>query len=92
MTELLYQTDSFLQEFDATVVAIETEPRSVILNRTVFYPGGGGQPCDTGVLTIGGMSYPVARLKKQGDREIVCTISLVGALVSYNRCSSAWPD
>ncbi len=67
MTELLYQTDSYLQEFDATVLAVETESRSVILNRTAFYPGGGGQPCDTGVLIIGGMTYPVARLKKQGD-------------------------
>jgi len=67
MTELLYQTDNYLQEFDATVLDIETESRSVILNRTAFYPGGGGQPCDTGVLTIGGMTYPVARLKKQGD-------------------------
>jgi len=67
MTDLLYQTDSYLQEFDASVVAIEAETRAIVLDRTAFYPGGGGQPCDTGRLTIGGVTYPVERLKKQGD-------------------------
>jgi len=67
MTDLLYQTDSYLKEFDASVVAVEAETRAVILDRTAFYPGGGGQPCDTGKLTIGGVTYPVERLKKQGD-------------------------
>ncbi|MBU2610105.1 MAG: alanyl-tRNA editing protein [Chloroflexi bacterium] len=67
MTELLYLTDNYLQEFDATIVAIEAETRAVILDRTAFYPGGGGQPCDTGRLTISGMTYPVERVKKQGD-------------------------
>jgi len=67
MTDLLYQTDSYLKEFDATIVAVEAEMRAVVLDRTAFYPGGGGQPCDTGRLTIGGVSYPVERLKKQGE-------------------------
>jgi misacylated tRNA(Ala) deacylase len=67
MTDLLYQTDSYLQEFDATVVAVEAETRAVVLDRTAFYPGGGGQPCDTGSLTIGGVTYPVERVRKQGD-------------------------
>ena len=67
MTDLLYQTDSYLQEFDATVVAVEAETRAVVLDRTAFYPGGGGQPCDTGKLTVGGVTYPVERVKKQGD-------------------------
>jgi misacylated tRNA(Ala) deacylase len=67
MTDLLYQTDSYLQEFDATVVAVEAETRAVVLDRTAFYPGGGGQPCDTGSLTVGGVTYPVERVRKQGD-------------------------
>ncbi len=67
MTDLLYQTDSYLQEFDATVVAVEAETRAVVLDRTAFYPGGGGQPCDTGKLTIGSVTYRVERVKKQGD-------------------------
>ena len=70
MTDLLYQTDSYLQDFDAIVVAVEAETRAVILDRTAFYPGGGGQPCDTGLLTISGVTYPVERVKKQGDNAL----------------------
>ncbi|MEW6083830.1 MAG: alanyl-tRNA editing protein [Chloroflexota bacterium] len=66
MTELLYQTDGYLQEFDAGVVTVLTEDRAVILDRTAFYPGGGGQPCDLGSLTIAGLMYPVDKVKKQG--------------------------
>ncbi|RME90773.1 MAG: alanyl-tRNA editing protein [Anaerolineae bacterium] len=67
MTELLYQTDSYLKEFDATVTAVDAEQRAVVLDRTAFYPGGGGQPCDYGILTLGDVDYPVKKVKKQGD-------------------------
>jgi len=64
---LLYQTDSYLQEFDAEVISIREAERAVVLDRTAFYPGGGGQPCDFGSLTIAGVTYPVEKVKKQGD-------------------------
>ena len=67
MTELLYHTDSYLREFDTTVTALFAEQRAVVLNRTAFYPGGGGQPCDLGSLTIDGVQYVVDKVKKQGD-------------------------
>ncbi len=67
MIELLYQTDSYLQEFEAGVVTVLAEERAVIIDRTAFYPGGGGQPCDFGSLTIAGVIYPVEKVKKQGD-------------------------
>jgi misacylated tRNA(Ala) deacylase len=67
MTELLYQTDSYLQEFDAKVTSILPAERAVVLDRTAFYPGGGGQPCDFGTLSIAGVTYPVNKVKKQGD-------------------------
>ncbi len=67
MSELLYQTDSYLQTFEATVMAVDGAARSVTLDRTAFYPGGGGQPCDVGVLTIAGVAYPVLRAQKSGD-------------------------
>lgn len=67
MTELLYQTDSYLKEFDANVKFILPAERSVVLDRTAFYPGGGGQPCDFGTLTVEGMTFPVEKVKKQGD-------------------------
>ncbi len=43
MTELLFQTDSYLQEFEATVSALKADEGVVALDRTAFYPGGGGQ-------------------------------------------------
>ncbi|MGD8406291.1 MAG: alanyl-tRNA editing protein [Anaerolineales bacterium] len=67
MTELLYQTDSYLKEFDATITAVDNESRTVVLDQTAFYPGGGGQPNDIGQLTsTNGTVYPVSKVKKQG--------------------------
>jgi misacylated tRNA(Ala) deacylase len=51
MTELLYHTDSYLREFDATVTAVDPTEKTATLDRTAFYPGGGGQPCDLGKLS-----------------------------------------
>lgn len=67
MTELLYQTDSYIKEFDAVITSVLMAERAVILDRTAFYPGGGGQPCDFGTLTVEGMIYPVDKVKKQGN-------------------------
>jgi misacylated tRNA(Ala) deacylase len=67
MTDLLYQTDAYLQEFDATVLAADLEARVVVLDRSTFYPGGGGQPCDFGKLFAAGQEYSVTKVKKQGD-------------------------
>ena len=67
MTELLYQTDSYLKEFDAEVVAVDAESRTIVLNRSAFYPGGGGQPNDVGqIILTDGQVYPVEKAKKQG--------------------------
>jgi misacylated tRNA(Ala) deacylase len=67
MTELLYQTDAYLKEFSAQVTALDAETRAVVLDRSAFYPGGGGQPCDFGTLEIEGRAYPVEKVKKQGE-------------------------
>ncbi len=53
ITERLYYTDSHLTQFEAQVVAVAGDAgshRAVILDRTAFYPTGGGQPSDTGAL------------------------------------------
>lgn len=64
MTDLLYQTDSYMQAFDAHITAVDAETHAVLLDRTAFYPGGGGQPADSGVLTAASAVYPVLRAKK----------------------------
>ncbi|HEX7975179.1 MAG TPA: alanyl-tRNA editing protein [Anaerolineales bacterium] len=87
MTELLYQTDSYLQTFDATVTSLDEENHGVVLDRTAFYPGGGGQPADAGTLTASGASYPVKRAKKIGEQivhliEVSAPLPLPGASVA----------
>jgi len=65
MTALLYPTDSYVQRFEAVVT--EVTESGVALDRTAFYPGGGGQPCDTGYLETGGGAWRVTSVAK--DRE-----------------------
>ena len=67
MTELLYQTDAYLKEFDAKVTTVDVQSRAVVLDQSAFYPGGGGQPCDFGTLTVSGVDFPVSKVKKQGE-------------------------
>ena len=50
MTDKLFHLDSYLRGFDAVVTGIVAEQQAVILDRTAFYPGGGGQPSDAGTL------------------------------------------
>lgn len=54
-----------LLEFEATV--LDARPGRVRLSRSAFYPGGGGQPADRGVLRWVGGETPVARLEAEGD-------------------------
>ncbi len=66
MTELLYQTDSYLREFEAVVTEVDVDNHGVVLDRTAFYPGGGGQPADTGTLVVGDHELVVRQAKRIG--------------------------
>ena len=61
-TELLYLTDAYLRSFTATVTAVDGT--RVALDRTAFYPTGGGQPHDTGTLD----GARVTEVRKEGDQ------------------------
>jgi misacylated tRNA(Ala) deacylase len=63
MTEILCHTDSYLKEFDARVIEVDPVGKAVALDRTAFFPGGGGQPCDRGSLD----GIAVNRTARQGD-------------------------
>ncbi len=67
MTELLCHTDSYLKVFTARITGVDEAGHAVILDRTAFYPGGGGQLCDSGVLFTGDAAYPVVKVKKSPD-------------------------
>jgi misacylated tRNA(Ala) deacylase len=62
MTELLYHADSYLKEFQATVRDVTKS--GIVLDRTAFYPGGGGQPNDIGVIRIGDVEYVVPKVSR----------------------------
>jgi misacylated tRNA(Ala) deacylase len=83
MTELLYQTDAYLQEFDAAITGVDEAARALILDRSAFYPGGGGQPCDHGSLLAAGRTFPVEKVKKHGD-DVLHYLGGIDALPSVN--------
>lgn len=63
MTDILCYADSYLREFEATVT--EVTPKGVALDRTAFYPGGGGQPSDSGALLVNDTEYKVKKISRQ---------------------------
>jgi len=67
MTERIYSTDSYAARMEARVVAVDEDDRRVLLDRTVFYPGGGGQPIDEGALWTGEDRLPVTRVTGDAD-------------------------
>jgi Ser-tRNA(Ala) deacylase AlaX len=59
----LYLEDSYLKECDAAVTSIK-DGKYVVLDQTIFYPKGGGQPCDTGKITHENEVYNVVYVGK----------------------------
>ena len=68
MTEALYHQDSYIKDFQAAVT--EVMGSGVVLDRSAFYPGGGGQPSDTGLLHVGEQEYGVAKVVRREGRVI----------------------
>ncbi|MDR0957662.1 MAG: hypothetical protein LBM16_00405, partial [Clostridiales bacterium] len=79
MTEKLFYVDAYETEFEATVISYESKNGkfAVLLDRTLFYPTGGGQPCDTG--TIGGLEV-VDVYEKDGDIFHVTNVPISGTV------------
>jgi len=68
-TELLYLDDSYLKEFRAKVIGVEDD--GIYLDRTAFYLGGGGQPCDTGKIIAGGKEYMVKGMRREDALHLI---------------------
>jgi len=68
MTEELFSGDSYLREFQSRVARLEG--REVTLDRTAFYPGGGGQPADKGSIGIGPVRASVVDVRREGENVV----------------------
>ena len=65
MSEKIYWKDPYIREFDARIEKMRG--KEFTLDRTAFYPGGGGQPCDTGRVIIEGKEHQIIESRKDGD-------------------------
>jgi misacylated tRNA(Ala) deacylase len=90
MTDELFLNDSYVKEFEARVVKLGG--REVILDRTAFYPGGGGQPADKGSLGIGPVGASVVDARREGgsivhvlDRPIPTTVRDLRGSLDWER-------
>jgi len=63
MTEALYMKDSYLKKWDAKVVSVKDD-KYIVLDKTAFYPKGGGQPWDEGYITRNGEKFKVVYVGK----------------------------
>ena len=79
MTVPLFREDAYMSEAEGRVVA-HTPEGGVILDQSVFFPTGGGQPGDSGVLRWGGVTLPVATTVKGPGDTIVLVPSAPVAL------------
>ena len=68
MTKTLFWKNSYEKELEATILDRKTE--GIILDQTLFYPGGGGQASDRGILKKGDLAFIVDNVIKQ-ENEIV---------------------
>jgi misacylated tRNA(Ala) deacylase len=67
MTTRIYSTDAYAREMQAAITAVDADDRRVLLDSTVFYPGGGGQPHDVGALWVGEDRLEVTRVTADQD-------------------------
>jgi misacylated tRNA(Ala) deacylase len=68
MTTKIYSTDSYARQMTATIVDVDRDDNRVLLDATVFYPGGGGQPHDLGTLEIRDDVLKVTRVASDGEQ------------------------
>lgn len=92
MTELLYLNDHYLKEFDAVIVEIP-DPKSVVLDKTCFYPRGGGQPSDKGKIAFKDGSIREVVESSKNETGIVHSLSSELAQIKRGEevhCSLDW--
>ncbi|MCL5092843.1 MAG: alanyl-tRNA editing protein [Candidatus Marsarchaeota archaeon] len=88
MVDKLYLEHMYMKSFKAKVIAVEKS--EILLDKTAFYPTGGGQPCDTGTINTGHATYNVVEVIKKGD-DVVHRIDREGIMVGDEvSCDLDW--
>ncbi len=85
MTEQLYLSDAYLQEFTATVTEVDQDANRLVLDRTAFYATGGGQPTDTGSV-----SWSTETADHQGEATVV-EVTKKGPIIWHRLDSAVLP-
>lgn len=68
MTKKLFWTHPYEKEFEATIIAVKK--KGVVLDQTLFYPRGGGQSFDRGILKVGNLTFEVKDVLRKDDEII----------------------
>lgn len=74
-TRKLYYEDAYLKHFEATITEIIDDDK-LLLDQTAFYPGGGGQPPDTGFLQVNNAKIAVTTAGYHGNEDIAHVLDL----------------
>ena len=64
MTIRLYHDDSYIKQFEAKVVSLDSENNGIVLDQTAFFPGGGGQPRDNGKIIYADQDFELVNFKQ----------------------------
>ncbi|MBU2543978.1 alanyl-tRNA editing protein, partial [Patescibacteria group bacterium] len=93
MTELVYLTDSYLKELETKVVSCEQKGkiREIVLEKTIFYPQGGGQPSDIGDIICPSGKAKVKHVRMKGA-DVVHECTLDGSVATGQEvmCQPDW--
>jgi alanyl-tRNA synthetase len=70
MTDQLYLENAYLFESDAHIIECKKDEKDasyILLDRTIFYPQGGGQPCDHGIIVEENFEYTIDNVRQVND-------------------------
>lgn len=94
MTELIYLTDSYKKELTANVISVTPKGKmwEIVLDRTIFYPQGGGQSSDRGIINAASGTGQVKHVRLSGDT-VIHECAITGSIAKDTKVALSldWP-